>query len=161
MKVRYPYLHPKGTIAYISASSEYMRAAKETARLHSLDKIMPTGTVLVQKGKIIGRGANGSLYHELNGCERVRQNIPTGENYELCEGCSPKNHSEPRAVLDAMQAKQNISGAEAYLWGHWWCCDSCWQTMIENGVTKVYLLQNSQELFNKEAAKNVVGRQFA
>jgi deoxycytidylate deaminase len=159
--IEYPFMNPEGKIYYVAAENEHMQAAKEFAREKSLDKVMPTGTVLVKDGKVIGRGANGSDYHEKNGCERVRLNIPTGEGYELCEGCSPKNHSEPKAIADASEKGNKAEGAKAYLWGHWWCCESCWQAMIKNGITDVYLLEGSEELFNKLSPKNIVNKQFA
>ena len=160
-KITYPYMHPKGTIDYVPGNNPFMTAAKEVARKQSLDKTMPNGTVLVKNSKIIGQGANGSTYHDKYGCERVRLNIPTGQGYDLCEGCSPKNHSEYRAISDARAAGNRTDGAEAYLWGHWWCCDSCWKAMIDSGITKVYLLEDSEALFNKFLPDNIVGKQFA
>lgn len=159
--VIYPYVAKDGSFGYVSADNKYILAAKETARRKSLDKVMPTGTVLVKDGQIIGRGANGSTYHEQFGCERVRLNIPTGEGYELCEGCSPKNHSEPRAVKDALSKGNSPEGAEAYLWGHWWCCEPCWATLLANGINQVFLVDGSEVLFNKLAPENIVGKQFA
>ncbi len=159
--VKYPYIHPKGSIDYVAASNKYMQIAKEYARAHSLDKVMPTGAVLVKDGQIIGRGANGSDYHEKHGCERVRLNIPTGQGYELCEGCSPKNHSEPKAVTDAKKHGHSLKGAEAYLWGHWWACEPCWTALTEAGVTKLHLMEGSEVFFNKEHSDNIVGKQFA
>jgi deoxycytidylate deaminase len=159
--VQFPYMHPRGKIAYVPADNKYMKAAKEVARKQSLDKVMPTGTVLVKNGEIVGEGANGSDYHDKHGCERVRLNIPTGEGYDLCEGCSPKNHSEPSAILHAKVSGKDVESAEAYLWGHWWCCEPCWTAMISNSITKVYLQEDSEHLFNKLSPKNIVGKQFA
>lgn len=159
--IAYPYIHPVGAIGYVNEDDQYIRAAKETAHTYSLDRVMPTGTVLVKDGEIIGRGANGSDYHDKYGCERVRLNIPTGQHYELCEGCSPVNHSEPKAVLNAIASGIKPEGAEAYLWGHWWCCEPCWRALTENGITKVHLLERSEELFNKLSPNNIVGKQFA
>lgn len=157
-KIAYPYMPKDGKISYVPANNKYMQAAKEFAREHSLDKVMPTGTVLVKDGQIIGRGSNGSDYHEKFGCERVRLGIPTGQGYELCEGCSPKNHSEPRAIASA---KTDTKGAEAYLWGHWWACESCWNALLAAGINHLYLLEGSEVSFNKEAPGNIVGKQFA
>ncbi len=160
-QIKYPFMHSKGAIDYVPADNKYMLEAKEYSRKHSIDKAMPTGTVLVKDGKIIGRGANGSHYHETHICERVRLNIPTGQGYELCEGCHPKNHSEPHAIADAKKHGHDTKGAEAYLWGHWWACEPCWTALIEAGVTKMHLMRGSEVLFNKEHPENIVGRQFA
>jgi deoxycytidylate deaminase len=159
--INYPYLHPMGSIKYVAEDNKYMQAAKKFAKKNSLDRAVPTGTVLVLGGRIIGRGANGSDYHDKYGCERVRLNIPTGQGYELCEGCHPKNHSEVRAIENAKAEGKKTEGAEAYLWGHWWCCEDCWNAMIKSGVTKVNLMASSELLFNKLSPQNVIGRQFA
>ena len=159
-QVSYPFMHPDGEIEYVTLDNEFMQAAKEVAYKQSLDDAMPTGTVIVKNGKIIGRGANGSNYHKEHGCERVRRGIPTGQGYELCEGCSPKNHSEPQAIANARANGKDPSGAEAYLWGHWWCCEPCWTALTEAGITKMHLLEDSEHLFNKESPDNIVGRQF-
>lgn len=159
--VDYPYLHPQGTIHYVSDDDAFMRAARDTAHTYALDRTMPTGTVLVKNGEIIGKGANGSTYHDQYGCERVRMNVPTGQHYGLCEGCSPMNHSEPKAVLNAQANGHETEGAIAYLWGHWWCCEPCWKALIDSGISKVHLLDQSEELFNKLSPNNIVGKQFA
>jgi deoxycytidylate deaminase len=160
--ITYPYMPEDGHIRYVPQDNPYMQLAKETARTRSLDNTMPNGTILVKDGTVVGRGANGSTYHETHGCERVRLGIPTGQGYELCEGCSPKNHGESRAIADAKtHGHTDLKGAEAYLWGHWWCCEACWNAMKKAGIHTVYLLQDSEILFNKDHPHNIVGRQFA
>lgn len=158
--IEYPYLPEGRKVFYVPLSNQYMTEAKEYSRSHSLDKVMPTASVIVKDGKIIGRGANGSTYHETHECERIKQKIPTGQGYELCEGCHPKNHSEPKAVRNAKDLGNDTNGADLYLWGHWWCCEPCWNAIISAGIKNVYLLENSEVLFNKENPNNVVGKQF-
>ena len=160
-KIAYPFMHRSGQIDYVGEDNAFIQAAKEYSREHSLDQTMPTGSVIVRDGKIIGYGANGSDYHKNNVCERVRLNVPTGQGYELCEGCSPKNHSEPRAIADAKKRENKTDGAELYLWGHWWCCEPCWDAMLKAGIKKVYLQEDSEHLFNKLSPRNIVGNQFA
>src|SRR3989344_8182190 len=99
--IKYPYMPEGCTILYVPENNEYMIEAREYAREHSLDDMLKTGSIIVKDGKVIGRGANGSDYHKTHECERVKRGIPTGQGYELCEGCHPKNHSEPRAIADA------------------------------------------------------------
>lgn len=156
----YPYIPEGHEHGYVGMENEFMRAAKEYARRHSLDPVMPNGCVFVKNGSIVAQGANGSDYHNTHECERVKRGIPTGQGYELCEGCHPKNHGEPKAIAAASQAGANLAGADVYLWGHWWCCEPCWQSMLSVGVRKVYLLENSEVLFNKKHPDNIVGRQF-
>lgn len=137
-----------------------MKLAKEFAKKYSLDKVMP-GTALVVRGEVIlGMGANGSSYHETHGCQRVILGCKSGEGYDLCEGCHPKNHSEPSAIRDAVEHGNDTNGAHLYLWGHWWCCKPCWDAMEQAGIEQVFLLENSEVLFNKEHPDNIVGRQF-
>ena len=137
-----------------------MARAKEVARTMSLDKAMPGGAVVVKNGIVIGEGANGSDYHEKHPCERVLRNVPSGQGYELCDGCHPKNHSEPSAIRDAEQKGHNTDDADLYLWGHWWCCEPCWSSMMVAGIKDVYLLEESEILFDKNHPDNIVGRQF-
>lgn len=160
LKIEYPYIPEGCKILYVPESNPYIQEAKMYAQLNSLDKAVQTGSVIVKDGKIIGRGANGSTYHETHECERVKQKIPTGQGYELCEGCHPKNHSEPKAIDNAKENGNDTSGADLYLWGHWWCCEPCWNAMISAGIKNVYLLENSEVLFNKNNPDNIIGKQF-
>ena len=157
-KVQYPYMTDDGDIRYVPADNKFMQAAEQVARQQSLDKAVPTGSVVVKNGRILGRGANGSTYHDTHECERVKRGIPTGQGYELCEGCHPKNHSEPTAIHDALtrHTVAELQGAELYLWGHWWCCEWCWQAMLEAGIRVVYLLDGSEILFNKTHPDNIL-----
>jgi deoxycytidylate deaminase len=155
-----PFIPEGKQIEYVNLYNEFMREAFNIARSESLDKTMQTGSVIVKDGRIIGVGANGSDYHERYECERVKQGIPTGRGYELCEGCHPKNHSEPTAIRRAQEANYNTVGADLYLWGHWWCCEPCWQAMISADISNVYLLENADTLFNKEDPDNIVGQQI-
>lgn len=156
--VDYPYIPIGRAILYVSAENPFMHRAREYALGHSLDDAVKTGSIIVKNGVIIGQGANGSEYHKSNGCERARRGIPTGEGYELCGGCHPKNHSEPRAIADALSRGFATTGADLYLWGHWWACEPCWRSMEEAAIGNVYLLENSERLFNKAHPDNVLGR---
>lgn len=148
--IEYPEPLPTGrTIRYVAADNEYMRAAQDYALKHSLDPAMPTGSVVVKDGTIIGQAANGSDYHDKHGCRRKELGTPTGQDYHLCDGCDPKNHSERRAVFDASEQGYETEGADLYLWGHWWCCGPCWSAMIEAGIRDVVLLEGSELIFNK------------
>jgi deoxycytidylate deaminase len=156
----YPYLPQGREIKYVSMDNPFMARAKEVARTISLDKTMPGAAIVVLNGEVVGVGANGSEYHKDHECERVKQGCKSGEGYELCEGCHPKNHSEPSAIMNALLEGYSTQGADLYLWGHWWCCKPCWNTMIEAGIKDVYLLEGSEMLFDKNHPDNIVGRQF-
>jgi deoxycytidylate deaminase len=156
--VKYPYIPPKREIKYVSESDPFIMVARAFALKNSLDDAVKTGSVVVKNGIIIGRGANGSDYHKTHQCERVKRGIPTGQGYELCEGCHPKNHSEPRAIAEAMKNGYDPKGADLYLWGHWWACEPCWKAIIGAGIANVYLLEGSERLFNREHPDNILGK---
>lgn len=158
--IDYPYMPEDGAIEYVPKTDPYLQAAKEFARHESLDAVMPNASVIVKNGEILGWGANGSNYHDNNPCKRIELGSKTGEDYDKCEGCHPKNHSEPTAIRDALQHGRDVNGAELYLWGHWWCCQPCWDAMLEVGITTVKLLEKSEVLFNKAAEGNIIGSQF-
>lgn len=159
-KIKYPYLPNGRIIKYSGETNIFMQQAKEFARQHSLDRAMPGAAVVVKKRRVIGKGANGSDYHDKHGCQRVSLGCKTGEGYKFCEGCHPKNHSESRAIKDAQLHGHDTRGASLYLWGHWWCCRWCWDVMIGAGIYNVFLMRGSEILFNKKHPDNIVGRQF-
>lgn len=156
--ISYPYLREGREFKYVPLSNQYMRLGRSVAMSDSIDKDTPTGSVIVKNDAVIGIGANGSDFHSKNPCIRVIKKIPTGQGYEMCEGCHPKNHSEPRAIADARKKGHDTSGADLYLWGHWWCCKPCWDAIIEAGIAQVYLLEGSEKLFNDDSPENVLGR---
>lgn len=158
--IKYPYLPEDRTVKYVAETHPCMVIAREVARRQSLDKVMPGGTIVVRDGRILGRGANGSDYHQTHRCQRVVSGCKTGEGYDLCEGCHPRNHSESKAIKNAKDHGHNTKGADLYLWGHWWCCRWCWDAIIEAGIANVFLVKNSEVLFNKDHPDNIVGRQF-
>lgn len=159
-QVKYPYLPADRAIHYVPDDDIFMSLAKAFARAQSLDAVMPGAAVLVKNGRVIGIGANGSDYHKSHQCQRVVLGCKSGEGYELCEGCNPKNHSEATAIASAERSGYLTEDSDLYLWGHWWCCGPCWDKMIAAGIRNVYLVEDSEVLFNKEHPRNIVGRQF-
>lgn len=108
-RVAYPYLPEGRSISYVPRDDKFMALAKAWARAQSLDTKMPGTAVVVKNGRVIGIGANGSTYHKEHGCERVRLGCKSGQGYELCEGCSPKNHSEPTANLNSPKIIKHLN----------------------------------------------------
>jgi len=158
--ILYPYLPPDRVFLYVGSDNPHMLAAKAHAQANSLDATVPTGSVVVVGGTVVGCGANGSDYHKARQCERVRLGVPSGQRYDLCEGCHPKNHSEPRAIADAHTKVKFLQGADLYLWGHWWVCKDCWEAIIAAGIENVYLMEGSEKLFNRDHPDSIIGRQF-
>lgn len=154
--IKYPYIPAGKTIEYVPEGNQFMEAAKVAAQTMSLDSAVPTGSAIVKDGKVVAVGANGSDYHKTHQCRRVLLGIPTGQGYELCEGCSPKNHSEPKAIEAARAKGVDTGGADLYLWGHWWCCEPCWTAMAAADINQVYLLEGSEVFFDKTHPKNTL-----
>ena len=74
------------------------------------------GAIIVSDDGVISTGYNGSARGEENccdegKCERMEQNIPHGEKYELCKSL----HSEMNAIVEA--GRHRCKGATLYLYG--------------------------------------------
>lgn len=165
----YPYLPQHIEMCTAPESHPFMAQAKEWARMHSLDKQVPNTSMIVKGGLPCAIGANGSHFHSEKenierygpkGCRRVFLNAPTGQLYEECEGCHPKNHGEPRALQDALEKGVDVTGAEIYMWGHWWCCRWCCEKMEAAGIVRVYVTENADIDFNLKDPHNILGKQF-
>lgn len=169
VKINYPYL-PKGKkINYVNANNVFMRAAKKACKELSTEHNHPTGAVVVLSGKIVGRGGNQAAlksqklrdFHKNTLCIRRLLKVKTGEKYWLCPGCaSLKMHGERQAINDAKNRVNDLTGADVYLWGHWWACEACWNDIMGNGIVNLYLLEGSEILFNRDHSKNVIGEQL-
>jgi deoxycytidylate deaminase len=169
MAINYPYLPEGRIILYVSENNVFMKASIEAARELSKDKLQSTGAVIVKDNQIVGRGANQVFFkhpklqelHRKNFCLRKLLKVKSGTKYWLCPACSnSKTHAEAQAILDARRNRKDTSGADLYIWGHWWCCKPCWDAMIKAGVKNVYLLEGSEKLFNSQSLGNVLGKQF-
>ncbi len=158
--ITYPYLPEGKRILYAGENNAFMSAAMEFALENSLDKVMPNASLIIKNNKIINAAANGSDYHKKFECQRIKLKIPTGQGYELCEGCHYKNHSESKVIRKARLEGCDTKNADLYLWGHFWCCKPCWNEIITAKIKNVFLLEKSYVLFNKEHPENIVGKQF-
>ena len=153
-----PYLPEGRRIEYVNLDNPFMHEAKWVAENLSTEQRHPTGAVVVKDGEIIGKGGNQSglknktlrkLHNEKGVCVRKLIHAKTGTLYWTCPGCaSPKSHAEQVATKDAQKKGYDVTGADLYLYGHWWCCESCWSAMIDAGINNVYLLENADELFS-------------
>jgi deoxycytidylate deaminase len=151
MKSAVPYLPLGWELLYVPEDDEFMMEAQQAAMVLSTDAGHPTGAIVVKDGAILGRGANRSLFHQYVGCVRkgLRNffTIPSGKMYWTCYGCSPKFHAEQSAILDAKRNGHDLKGADLYLWGHWWCCESCWEKMIDAEIGRVFLVEGAGKKF--------------
>jgi deoxycytidylate deaminase len=145
-RIVYPYLPEGKSIKYVNLDNEFMKAAHENLDHQGCVK-HPTSAVVVKNGKIIGQGTNAGKYVEV--CPRWGS--PTGKNYGPCKKvCKQDGHAEVTSVANAKKSGHETHGADLYLYGHWWCCEKCWNVMIEAGIENVYLLDKSWKLFNPE-----------
>jgi len=146
-KVVYPYLPKDREILYVTLDNEFMKEATRMLQTSGCVK-QPTAAVIVKNGAIIGRGVNAGKRIEI--CPRVVHNCPTGTGYEFCKTvCQQEGHAEVMAVHDAVTNENHIAGADLYLDGHWWCCEPCWNKMIDAGINRVFLRIDSIELYKK------------
>lgn len=144
--IKYPYLPEGRAILYVGEDNNYMQSAKELWAMGGCAK-QPTAAVVVKDGKIIGQGTNAGI----RVLECPRWGSPTGTNYGPCKDvCKQEGHAEAMAVKDATKNGFDTQGADLYLYGHWWCCQNCWEAMIKAGIKNVYLSENSENIFNPE-----------
>ncbi len=140
--------HKSNLLNYIYNNDEFLQKAKLVMDNESLDPGWPVGLVYVKNKKIISSGANGSTYHNDHICERKRLKIPTGQGYELCEGCHPKNHGETKGINKSIELNtyDELKDSVAYMYGHWWACEPCTTNMLKAKVDTV--------VFSKSWTKN-------
>jgi deoxycytidylate deaminase len=168
-----PYLPEGREIKYVDPDNGFMLQAKEAARTQSTDMLQPTGVVVVKDDEVLGSGANHSWAgkfkffnkaHKNGLCVRKFFKIPSGKGYWTCPGCvTNKNHAEGSACRNAIKkhGKERVAGADLYLWGHWWCCQTCWNAMIDAGIRDVYLQSDAEVLFDRDSPENIIGKQFS
>ncbi|MBL7058628.1 hypothetical protein ISS03_04790 [Patescibacteria group bacterium] len=154
MNIPYPYIPEGKNIKYVQSDNFFINEAKKIAQEGGCKK-QSTGAVIVKNGVILAKGCNAGKKVDI--CPRVTANYKTGEGYHLCrEVCQQEGHAEVSAIINARKNEQNIKGANLYLYGHWWCCQNCWNHMIEAEINDVYLLNNSHLIFNMNTEKQKV-----
>ena len=142
-------------IKYRYENNIYMNFAKAVSDIESLDKAMQVGCLFVKDKEIISYGANGSTFHEnrekemltkdltyhFGGCVRRENHIPSGQNYEMCEGCDTKNHDVPSAINKIANTPKFglLQGSVCYMSGHYYCCQSCLSKMEKLGVSEIVI----------------------
>jgi deoxycytidylate deaminase len=149
---------------YVDLNNQFMHEAYEYAKslyeIKNWNRMTAPVTVLVKNGQIIAKGVAGDEWHQREGtCMRVELKLPSGVGYDQCQGCHPDNHSEKVALRKAREANIDVTGAEAYMYGHWWLCRSCLNALIDAGVSKkVFLLDEADQLFDRDNPNNVIGK---
>lgn len=153
-KIKYPYKIPGKPYQYVPITNKFMQEAMKIAKTDAYEtgygRKAPVGVVFVKNDKVLVRAAVGNDFHLKHGCNRQKLGIPSGEKYELCPGCDYSSHAEPKAIEIAKDKEINIHGADAYLFGQWWCCEPCSNKMMKAGINDIYLLEDSEKYFNRD-----------
>ena len=148
-----PYLPLGWEVNYVPENNKWMKEACLSAGVLSTDANHPTGAVIVKNDEIIGRGANVSNFHKHLFCLRQLLRkifpVPSGTMYWTCRGCSPRFHAEQQAIRDARKKGSQTEGADLYLWGHWWCCENCWNKILSAKIERVFLVKGAHEKFGQ------------
>lgn len=149
---RYPYMPKDRYFRFVSNGDPFMREAARARCDCSGDPLFPVGAVLVREGKVIARAGNG--YNRGAGtvhvCPRIVFECPSGTGYDLCHLHDAPGHAESMLIQIAKEQRMDPSGADVYLCGHWWCCEPCWQIMIDHDIRDVFLLENAHIEFDRE-----------
>lgn len=147
--VAYPYTPAGKSYAYVSLRHPFMRQAKlhgKTLRKQAPGAIV-TSAVVVKNDKVLGKGVNNPVHGSF--CPRTVFQSPSGQNYELCpRHCHSDNHAEAQALKNAARSRVTTKGGDLYLYGHWWCCQPCWDAMIKAGIRQVYLAKGATQAFS-------------
>jgi len=146
--IKYPYLPEGKQLLYVPADNVFMKAAQKQAQNYGCRK-HSTGAVAVKDNTIIAEGGNAGTFVTV--CPRVYKDYGTGQGYEFCKRyCDQEGHAEIMVCKYAINNSIYLQGADLYLYGHWWCCENCWDHMIKAGISNVYLMESSEKIFNYE-----------
>lgn len=147
--IKYPYLPEGRSLLYVPAENAFMQEAKAFMQRSGCRK-HANAAVAVLNNQVVAKGSNAAMAVTI--CPRVYKGYGTGEGYQYCkEYCGQQGHSEVMMVRDAQTKGIDLAGADIYLYGHWWACKNCWDTMLAERVGNVYVTDKAHELFNDQA----------
>lgn len=150
--IKYPYMPADRHLKYVPAESKFMLTAKTARQERSGDSLFPVGIVLVKDGQVVAVAGNG--FNRGAGtkhvCPRVVLDCPSGTGYELCHLHDPEGHAEPMVVAEAKRLGIDTAGADAYMYGHWWACEPCWNALIGAGIRDLYVTDDAHERFSRD-----------
>jgi deoxycytidylate deaminase len=129
-----------------------MRSALSARERLAGDPLYPVGVVIVRDGRVLVEAGNGFCRGSgaAHICPRVVLECPSGTGYELCALHDAPGHAEQMAVDTARRGKIDLRGADAYLYGHWWACEPCWNALIGAGIRDLYVADDAHERFDRE-----------
>ncbi len=95
------------------------------------------GAVLVKERRILATGYNGAptgmAHCAETGCLRQKQNVPSGQQHEICRGL----HAEQNAIIQA--ALHGISSHDSVMYVTHQPCVICAKMMINAGIKSVIM----------------------
>lgn len=150
--VKYPYMPSDRHLKYAPVDNEWMQIAGWCRDELSGDSSYPVGVVIVRDGQEISRAGNGfnrgsKLPHV---CPRLVLEVPSGTGYDLCHVHDPEGHAEQMAVKVAHDQGIDLTGADAYMYGHWWACEPCWTVLINAGIRDLYVTDDAHVRFARD-----------
>ena len=134
--------------------NEFMKIAKKIKFdiVKKLDKkwfwkVHVTSVVFWKNWTLISSWTN-SEYHLDNWCVRKELWSKSWEWYDLCEWCQFLNHWEQVAIKNAkiLWKYEELKWANAYMYWHYWACESCTKALEKAWIKKLYLSKS----FTKE-----------
>ncbi len=148
-------IHDQIQIKYANYQNFYIQAAKDVANQESGCSWWNTGAVIVDNlGQIIAQGANSGQNYIIP-CLRYQHNCSSGKGYKYCrDECIQTSHAEVSAINNLSDEDKTTPGKSLYLFGHYWCCQSCWQAMISAGIYRVCLLLDAQNIFDGQKRRS-------
>ena len=149
--IEYPYLPQGREMKYVASDHPFMVEAALAREELAGDPSFPVGIVIVKDGVGVARAGNGfSRGRQVHVGPRLVLESPTGTGYELCGLHDASGHAEQQVLEGARAAVIEPRGSDLYLFGHWWCCEPCWDAMIEAGIRDVYVVADAHERFSRE-----------
>jgi len=148
----YPYMPSDRHLKYVSHDHECMIPAKSARERQAGDPQYPVGIAIVRDGKVLVTAGNG--FNRGSGmphiCPRIVLDVPSGTGYDLCSLHDAPGHAEQMAVKLAAEQGIDLAGADAYMYGHWWACEPCWNALIGAGIRDLYVAEDAHERFHRD-----------
>lgn len=150
--IQYPYMPPDRHLKYVPHDHAHMLPAMSARERQSGDPLYPVGIAIVRDGKVLVTAGNG--FNRGSGvvhvCPRVVLECPSGTGYDLCTLHDAPGHAEQMAVKTAAEQGIDIVGADAYMYGHWWACEPCWNALIGAGIRDLYVADDADVRFHRD-----------
>lgn len=133
----------------MNISDTYSHIKKKAASEPGLTCLKQSVVAMIVTKENVEIFGTNNIQNKIDVCPRIEQNLKTGEGYHLCKDiCNQNSHAEVTAINNAKLKNINLLGSSLFLIGHTYCCDNCLSVMKENGVSKVYVI-NENDIIKK------------